>query len=299
MQAAVIPLIPAVSIQRILYATDFSEASLAALPIAANLARRYGSQLYITHIWSALPASMSSSAAAISVYDQLQKTAVASMGNLLKAKELEGLLTTSIVEEGSPTVEIGRILELQNIDLMVIGTHGRTGINHLLMGSIAEQICRSATCPVLTAGPNVEKRFRAAKEVRSILFPTDLSQESLAVMPYVASISSEFSAIVNVLHVLPAETGSNPDARALAEPLRKQMQQICDRYLSPRCHADCAIEFGDTADVILKADKQNNADFIAMGIRNAFALGLHLQNTLAYKVIIGATCPVLTYRTKH
>jgi nucleotide-binding universal stress UspA family protein len=105
---------------------------------------------------------MISSAAAISAYDHLQTAALAEMRNLLKSKELEGVSTTPIVEEGSPTVEICSILDKQEIDLVVIGTHGRTGLNRFVMGSIAEQICRSTTCPVLTVGPNVEKKKFAA-----------------------------------------------------------------------------------------------------------------------------------------
>ena len=65
-----------------------------------------------------------------------------------------------------------------------------------------------------------------ATGIKHILFPTDLSDESRAVFPYLASLASEYKASLTLLHVLPIETATNPDAKSLAEPLRKEMQNI-------------------------------------------------------------------------
>src|SRR6476619_1547504 len=90
-QAAVIPIPHTLEVKKILYATDFSEASLAALPIAAALARRFDSTLCVAHIWSALPARMLSTVAATSAYDQLQDAACAQMQSLLKDNHFDSL----------------------------------------------------------------------------------------------------------------------------------------------------------------------------------------------------------------
>jgi len=89
---------------------------------------------------------------------------------------------------------------------------------------------------------------------------------------------------MTLLHVLPIETASNPDARSLAEPLRKEMQRIFYPHIDPRSPAEFVIDFGDTSERILA----HKADLIGLGITT------HFRNTVAYRVLLGAHCPVLT-----
>ena len=99
-----------------------------------------------------------------------------------------------------------------HIDLVVAGTHGRTGLRRLLLGSAVEGICRVATCPVLTVGPD-----HPASRIKldNILVPTDLSEESMRSLPFVLRIAGAYGAKVTVLHVLPEETAGNPDTQKL------------------------------------------------------------------------------------
>jgi nucleotide-binding universal stress UspA family protein len=218
----------------------------------------------------------------------------AQAGVLLASKELSGLPATLIVEPGSPAVELDRIVRQQNIDLAIIGTHGRTGFKHLVMGSVAEELFRSLPCPVLTVGPNVSKRSLENTEIKHILFPTDLSDESRAVFPYLASLAAQYQAKLTLLHVLPIETASNPDARSLAEPLRKEIRSIFSSQIDPRSPAEFVIDFGGTAERILAHAKDTNADLIGLGVRRAAEITTHFRNTVAYRVVLGAHCPVLT-----
>ena len=164
------------------------------------------------------------------------------------------------------------------------------------MGSVAEQLFRTLKCAVLTIGPNLDPRFTVSKTIKSILFPTDLSPESKAVFPYLASLASEFDAEIVLLHVLPPETASNPEARKLAEPLRQEMQQMFAPQLSPRCKAQYVLEFGETAPRILSAADYYQSDLIGMGVREGNELITRFRSTAAYRVVIGAECPVLTVR---
>jgi nucleotide-binding universal stress UspA family protein len=289
-------MVPAVQVRRILYATDFSEASCAALPLVSAFARQYGSTVYIAHIWSPLPYSMVTPESASTLEDGQERQAQTKASELQASAELAGLRTAVIVEPGDPVEELNRTVCEQNIDLVVLSTHGRTGWKHLVMGSVAEELFRNLTCPVLTVGPCFSKWFSEESQLRSILFPTDLSEESRSVFPYLASLASEYKSDLTVMHVLPEETGTNPDARRLAEPLRKEMEAMFSPHISSRCRAQFVIEFGDTAKSILIIAEGRNVDLIGMAVRKALPISTHFRNTTAYRVVLGAQCPVLTCR---
>jgi nucleotide-binding universal stress UspA family protein len=283
----------AIQLERILYATDFSRASERALPIVSALARRYGSQVFLAHIWSSKPHPMPDVGA---IPSSEEKEVRGLMVDLLLRPELQNLRTTVELEPGDPVERIRDYVQRHCIDLVIIGTHGREGMPHTVMGSVAEDLFRTLKCAVLTVGPNLEARFNLANTIKNILFPTDLSLESRAVFPYLASLAAEFGSEIVLVHVLPVETGSNPDARKLAEPLRQEMQQLFASQISHKCKARYSLEFGEVSSTILAAANNYKSDLIGMGIRERNELIPHLRTTAAYRVVIGAGCPVLTVR---
>ncbi len=294
--AILVPIVPKIELKRILYATDFSEASRAALSLVSTVARRYGSEVFVANIWAPIPYTLLTPQNA-STFNQAQENEARSRAHaLLNTKELNGLPTTVIVQAGGPAVELNRIVRKQKIALVIMGTHGRTGFKHLLMGSVAEELLRSLPCPVLTAGPNVSKGSMQGTAIKHILFPTDLSEESQSVFPYLASLASEYAASLTLLHVLPIETATNPDAKSLAEPWRKEIERIFSPQLDPRISAEFLIDFGDTAERILAHAGTGNVGLIGLGVRSAADITTHFRNTVAYRVLLGAHCPVLTSR---
>lgn len=298
-QTIVIPIVPQIELKRILYATDLSEASLAALPLVSTIARKYGSHVFVANIWSPVPYTMVTPEIAPSLVLTQEDDVRAQANALLTSKELSGLPVTLIVEPGSPAVELSRIVRKRDIDLAIIGTHGRTGFKHLLMGSVAEELFRSLPCLVMTVGPNIPKQSMESVEIRHILFPTDLSDASRTVFPYLASLASQYKAMLTLLHVLPAEVASNPEAKNLAEPLRQEMQRIFYPHIDPRSPAEFVIDVGATAERILAHARSTNADLIGLGVRRAAEITTHFRNTVAYRVVLGAHCPVLTaHRSK-
>jgi nucleotide-binding universal stress UspA family protein len=292
-RAVLVPITPAIELGRILYATDFSEASLVALPLVSTIARKYRSRVFVTHIWTPYPYTMVTpeTAADLDIRDENEARARASA--LLTTPELKGLPATVVLESGNPTAELNRLVREQDIDLVIVSTHGRTGFKHLLMGSVAEELFRSLPCPVLTVGPNVSKRSLDITEIRHILFPTDLSDESRTVFPYLASLAAEYRAALTLLSVLPIETAMNADAKNLPEPLQKEMQKIFSPHIDPRSPAEFLVDFGDTAERILAHAEAANADLIGLGVRRAPEITTHFRNTVAYRVLLGAHCPVL------
>jgi nucleotide-binding universal stress UspA family protein len=292
----VVPLAPAIELRSVLFATDLSDASLAALPLVSTIARQYGSRVFVMNVSTPIAYAMVSPEAAgvLQYRDELRSRS--QVKALLKTADLAGLSTTVVVRSGIPTDEIGHFVREHKIDLVVLGTHGRTGVKHLFMGSVAEELFRHLPCPVLTVGPNVSKPAMQAIDIKHILFPTDLSDESQAAFPYIVSLAAQYKASLTLLHVLPVETASNPDARSLAEPLRKEMQEIFSDHIDPRCRAEFIIDFGDAAERILAHAESGRADLIGLGVRKAGEITTHFRNTVAYRVVLQAHCPVLTAR---
>jgi len=292
----VVPIAPAIELRQILFATDFSDASLAALPLVSKIAHRYGSRVFVMNVSTPIAYAMVSPEAAAALQHRDELHARSKVKDLLKTADLAGLSTTVVVRSGIPTGELDHFVREHKIDLAILGTHGRTGMKHLVMGSVAEDLFRHLPCQVLTVGPNISKPAMQGIDVRHILFPTDLSDESQAVFPYLASLASQYKASLTLLHVLPVETATNPDARSLAEPLRKEMQNIFSPHIDPGCSVEFIIDFGDTAERILAHAESGRADLIGLGVRMAGEVTTHLRNTVAYRVVLQAHCPVLTAR---
>ena len=143
-------------IKKILCATDFSEGSLDSLPYAVDFAKRYGAKLYLIHVihdvvktsgWYVPHVSLDE------MYTDMKKDA---KGRLEKyfVDEMRGFKDIEhVVLTGVPYQEISRFAEEEKIDLIVIGTHGKTGLDRMLFGSTAEQVVRHAPCPVITVRP--------------------------------------------------------------------------------------------------------------------------------------------------
>jgi len=140
-------------IKRILFATDFSEGSSHALPYAVDLAKRYGAKLYFVHVvydvaktagWHVPHVSLDE------IYRDMEKSARAELEKSF-IDEMRGLGDIEhAVLKGTPYEEITKFVVDNKIDLVVLGTHGRRGIDRVLFGSTAEQIVRNAPCPVLS-----------------------------------------------------------------------------------------------------------------------------------------------------
>src|SRR5512136_1016860 len=135
MSAIAIPILPAVRLKNILYATDFSEASRAALPMVAAIARKYGSQIFAAHIWAPLPYSMMKPEELSLLDDKEESDAREVLEKFVRIKELEGLQVTPVVKCGDTARELSRIVHQHHIDLAVLSTHGRTGFKHVVLGS--------------------------------------------------------------------------------------------------------------------------------------------------------------------
>ncbi len=140
-------------IKKILFATDFSEGSLLALPYATDMTRRYGAKLFIVHVIFDVAKTVGWYVPHVSVdeiYQDMEKSARAELEKTF-IDEMRGMRDVErVVLKGIPYEEITKFAVEKKIDLIVLGTHGRRGIDRVLFGSTAEQVVRNAPCPVLS-----------------------------------------------------------------------------------------------------------------------------------------------------
>jgi nucleotide-binding universal stress UspA family protein len=178
-----------------------------------------------------------------------------------------------------------RLIAENHIDMIMVGTHGRTGLVKMVLGSVAEDICRVATCPVFTAGPATEPPSETA--FKNIVFPTNLSAISKKTLPYIALLAGRFGSQVTVLHV--AKEGATA---ADLDVVRTEMAASFLPALA-KLRPEFVVDFGSAAETVLRVAREKQTGLIALGIRNAFRPGILVERT-AYRIMAGAHCPVLT-----
>ncbi|MEX0727324.1 MAG: universal stress protein [Planctomycetaceae bacterium] len=150
-----------IDLKRILLPTDFSEYANTAQIYAVDLAKKFGAELHLVHIsvdmLAMVPEPGMNFLPPGDYLRDMQNAAKEGLAKILPGDVVDGVKIIREVRLGTPFVEIVRYAKEANIDLIVIGTHGRTGLAHALMGSTAEKVVRKAPCPVLTVRPDAHQ----------------------------------------------------------------------------------------------------------------------------------------------
>jgi nucleotide-binding universal stress UspA family protein len=290
-----------IALKNILFATDFSPCSNAALPYAFALARRYGVRLHAAYVKpndaDLLFMSPETWPAVMEEEDKRIKLHIEEL-----EKQIQGLPHEVLTPKGKVADALARIVEEHEIDLLVLGTHGRSGVGKLFLGSVAEEIFRRSTCPVLSVGPNVPSKPNNGIQFHNIVFATDFSEDSLAALPYAIFLAEEDQAQLALLHVIEQPAAGIADLEEVKESLLRRLRELVPPEAEPWCHAECLLEFGrqfaPPAEQIVEVAGNHAADLIVLGLRpvhGALGLGTHLASTTA-QILTQAACPVLTVR---
>jgi len=143
----------AIEIRRILLPTDFSTYSATATKYACELVTRFDAELHLLHTLEVHLAATPTFGMGLALPKYLHESRAAAekaLSSVLEPQWAVGRKVVQAVVEGSPKVEVVRYARTQAIDLIVLATHGRSGLAHVIMGSVAENVVRTAPCPVLT-----------------------------------------------------------------------------------------------------------------------------------------------------
>ena len=280
-----------ITLKNILFATDFSQAADAAAPIAIEIAQRYGARVYGVHVnrFDDYTAVAPNAWAAMAEAAERENKEDATRLN----EQLQCIDHEVVVGEGKTCEVISDLIEQKEIDLVVLGTRGRTGLGKALLGSVAEQILRQSPCPVLTVGPHVNLWSDEYAKMREILYATDLESDFPIAAPLAISLAQENKAHLVLLHVIEDPKVGDPQVK---ESKGRKLQQLVMQQAGLWRDPTYIVEQGPAAEKILDVAKRRHTDLIVLGARPAKGLSTHLNTGTVHRVVSHATCPVLTVR---
>jgi nucleotide-binding universal stress UspA family protein len=289
----------AAGFRNILFATDFSQAAAQAIPYVKRIAKHYDAALVALHIRPPAVNIMTEPGSWPKDIEAAKAEDAQHRNELLDA--FSEIRTNVQIEEGG-TIQsrLQAAIEKNSIDLVVIGTRGRTGLGKVLLGSVAEEIFRTVTCPVLTVGPHSDSSQSANGEFREILYATDLTSEAPAAAAHAVSLAQEFQARLILLHVIPEqEAGDLVSASDVTRAAQELLRKLVPEEAQVWCKPEYIVERGNPADRILEFARQRESDLIVLGVKEETGVpgaATHLPIATAHKVVSRATCPVLTVR---
>jgi nucleotide-binding universal stress UspA family protein len=282
--------------KNILFTTDFSDASRNALPVALAIARRYQSNIYIANVIEEVPVTSVPMDTMPSDTERDRKHAEKRMNEFLKFNSFLDIKSEIILEPGFVWSVVQKIVEDHKIDMVVLGTHGRGTISRLFMGSIAEQIFRHATCPVMTIGPHVKPTLGQYDRVERILFATDFSAGSSHALQYALSFAEERDARLILLHVVQPPGVPVDITEQLLSESEVKLRSLMPAEAMPVKRPVFVSLIGAPADMILKLADSEQIDLIVMGMHKPRAFANHWPFEVAGRVIANTFCPVLSVR---
>ena len=288
-----VPEVARISLKRILFPTDFSPASSAALPFALTLARIYGSTLLLTHIIPPGLHLQAPSDPSPAQDDRPWRDAQHKLTEVAGDERLADIHCEILLERGDLANLIPGIIRGQAADIVVLGTHGRRGVSKMVLGSGAEKIYRSASCPVLTVGPKVRPGDWG---LRRILCPVDMAENPEPYLQYALSLAEENQAEFIVLQAVPLVPWQH---RATVErQMIERLELLVPAHAGDGRPPHFLVRWEHPAEAVLLAAAEWEADLIVMGVRRARAarFSVHLPWPVASEVVSRAPCPVLTVR---
>jgi nucleotide-binding universal stress UspA family protein len=295
--------------EKILVPLDGSELAEVALPYAEELAGKLGSEVTLLHVCESAEAQ----------YHHMHQLYIQKMvgatkrgaKKYLEKSDNKAITVRSAILSGHPAEQIVDFAEKQHIDLIVIATHGWSGIRRWVLGSVADKVVRATKQPVaLIRAKGVHHHTFAEGTLNKTLLPLDGSKESEAVIPYVEELASRLKGEVVLLHVVPApspvfavpgETVQIPNTQAEVELLKvnagsyleKVTNSLKDKHIKVRSE----VRVGNTAHEIIKLADEVQADLVAMSTHGWSGISRWALGSTADKVLNGGNTPLLLVRS--
>jgi nucleotide-binding universal stress UspA family protein len=300
-----------VNIERILCPVDFSDHSRHALHYAAAIAEWYGSTITMLYVHPVVPAAAGEPGAPafppLVVTTADRDKLLASMRGLAESEVGPDVRVEYEIVEGPVAPEILDSASARRADLIVLGTHGRSGFERLMLGSVTEKVLRKASCPVLSVPPRMPDSTPLPPPFKKMLCAIDFSDCSMNALNFAMSLAQEADAHLTVLNVveLPADAHErlphfSPGVRQYLTELEEEHRQRLQTVVPDSVRAYCSVETmmvpGKPYREIQRVAAEQHSDLIVIGIHGRNVADLLFFGSTAQHVVRQATCPVLTLR---
>ena len=283
-----------ISIKTILCPVDFFPASDAAVNYAAGLAANYEAGIHLLHVITPLPAMPYEYAIDASpIVKSMEDEAKAELENLADKVKAAGISVDYEVRAGDVYEEIKRSIDIVKPQLVVMGTHGRRGVERWFMGSTTEKLLRHSPVPLITITGTGEKA--GIPRFRRILVTTDFSEGTADALAYAFSVAQENESQITLLHVVHdvAADVSGKYRDTLIQGVRKQLDDLVPAEATPWCDVNTEVETGVPYRIILRAIEDQKIDLLVMNIHGKGMLDRALLGSTAERVVRVAPCPVM------
>jgi nucleotide-binding universal stress UspA family protein len=299
-----------IEIKRILFPTDFSRCAEQALTHAIHLTKLYQAELHVLHavvLHGYTDNNPEYGFANIeSIHRWMEHEASNHMSSILESLERDQLRIKRAQMRGISAAPV--ILEYAkefDVDLIILGTHGRRGLGHLFLGSVAEEVVRLAPCPVLTI--RERKEPTPIEELDRILVPIDFSEHSKNALKYAKQMAASYDSRLQLLHV--TERAIPPSFYAFEkyqfldpmETIRNKSKEATNRFLQetegPELAAEIHVIEGRAAADISDFAKDHHSDLIVIATHGLTGIEHLLMGSVTEKVVRRASCPVFTVKS--
>lgn len=298
------------NIERILLATDGSTRAEVAEAYACKLAESWGATLTVVSVLEFAPGLDPESPVCRLYLAELMTQATGDLARLKARAADRGIVVRTRIETGIPSEQVLAAAAAEDADLIIMGTAGKTGLAHVLLGSTAERIIRTAPCPVLAVRMDRSGAERTAVSVSQpasldrIMVPVDFSDCSLDALEYAVAVAQRAQASVMLLHVMePVSYGLDftvplPAAReSKREVLTERLAGLVAALDAANVKSESLVRGGLPRDSILDAARAWSADLIVMGTHGRRGLSHALYGSVVESVLRKSHCPILTVRS--
>ena len=291
-------------LKSILCPIDFSDFSVAAYRYALSVAEHYNAQviaLHVVELWKYPFADYGAYEA-----DYAKFSGALHEGGEVRLREFVGkyphdpIHPELVVNVGNASDSILRFAEEQNIELIVMGSHGRRGFDRLVLGSTTDRVMRRASSPVLVISKaphdSMTADQRKRHRLRRVLYCTDFSQNSERALNYAMSATAEYDGELTLLHVVEKVPGRMTKDDLIATCV-EQLDKLIPREARTNLKARTVVTFGKPYEQIVRYAEEAQVDMITMAARGADALDRAVFGSTTYRVIQLGPCPVLAVHT--
>jgi nucleotide-binding universal stress UspA family protein len=296
-------------IKQILFATDFSPWAKRAEDYACSLACSWRASLTVLSVAEFQPGLNPDYPVNQQYLADLLKQASSQVVDLKARAERRGIAITTRVATGIPSEEVITAARAEDSDLIVVGTRGKTGLAHILLGSTAERVIRGAPCPVLTvrtepADGEDNGTLSRPITLERILVPVDFSDCSIDALEYAVVVAQQAKASLMLLHVLePVSYGldfSFGDSKTREQERKiwtKRLAELVSSHQHSHVPMESQLRGGLPADSILDSSRTLPCDLIVMGTHGRRGISHSISGSVAEAVLRKALCPVMAVRS--